>query len=201
MSWVAEANATTSAAAPNTTSPDDVPIIDIRINAAPITICASAIQPRRRPNLPKKGARTRSMIGAQRNFSEYAMPTHERKPIAASVVPSSRSQYPRVLPTRRNGRPDEKPSTSIVNVRGRVYGWIVSFQRELRCHCGARTTVMPRRAAARVQKKPVQAWRRAPQGQQVWSENHPCLPQGKPACQFPSHPRLAPKSPYAASHV
>ena len=32
------------------------------------------------------------MIGAQRNFNEYASPTQEMNPIAESDVPESRSQ-------------------------------------------------------------------------------------------------------------
>ena len=38
--------------------------------------------------------------------------------MAVSVAPSSASQKPNVLPTRRNGRPDEKPSSSITKTRG-----------------------------------------------------------------------------------
>jgi len=59
------------------------------------------------------------MTGAHRNFSEYARPTHDKNPIAVNVVPASRSQYPNVLPLRKNGRPDENPSMSITT----TFGW------------------------------------------------------------------------------
>ena len=38
--------------------------------------------------------------------------------MALRLVPSSRSQKPKVLPTRRKGSPDEKPSASITSTRG-----------------------------------------------------------------------------------
>ena len=80
--------------------------------------CASTIQLRRLPSRPSTGSSTRSSRGAQTNFSEYASPTHEMKPIAESSVPSSRSHAPSVLPVKRNGRPAEKPSASIASTRG-----------------------------------------------------------------------------------
>src|SRR5262249_18188582 len=79
----------------------------------------SSIQLRRRPSRPITGASRRSTTGAHKNFREYASPTHDRNPIACSVVPWSRSQYPSVLPVRKNGRPDEKPSVSITA----TFGW------------------------------------------------------------------------------
>ena len=39
--------------------------------------------------------------------------------MAPSVVPSSRSQYPSVLPVSRNGKPEENPSRSITSTLGR----------------------------------------------------------------------------------
>jgi len=39
--------------------------------------------------------------------------------MAFREVCSSRSQYPKVLPTRRKGRPEENPSNNIARVLGR----------------------------------------------------------------------------------
>jgi hypothetical protein len=71
MSWVDEANAATSAITPNATRPPSGLRIAMPTSAAITVICASAIQPRRRPSQrPSRGASTLSMTGAQRNFSE-----------------------------------------------------------------------------------------------------------------------------------
>ena len=92
MSCVDEEKATTSARMPRVTSPALRPTIDIANNPPAMSSWLASIHPRRRPNRPAIGALTRSMIGAQRNFREYASPTQEMNPIAESAVPESRSQ-------------------------------------------------------------------------------------------------------------
>src|SRR6266576_2365608 len=87
-----EANATTSAKAPSRLSPAFVPIPPMAASASPTTICENIIHPRRCPSRLNNGKSTRSIKGAHRNFSEYAMPTQERNPIAVREVCSSRSQ-------------------------------------------------------------------------------------------------------------
>src|SRR5690606_28980019 len=118
MSCVADENATTSANAPNSTRPPPGPIIVIATRPAITPACASRIQLRRFPSRRSTGSSMRSRSGAQRNFNEYASPTHDRKPIAESSMPASRSHAPRVLAVSRNGRPAEKPSASIARTRG-----------------------------------------------------------------------------------
>jgi hypothetical protein len=118
MSWVEEANATSTASRPTAVSPCLVPQTDSPTSPIATSACVSSIQLRRRPNRAKIGASVRSTTGAQRNFSEYARPTQERNPIALRVVPSSRSQYPRVLPVSKKGSPEENPSASITATFG-----------------------------------------------------------------------------------
>ena len=100
MSCVAEANAATSASTPKVIKPPLGCTIAMPASPAATTICDSTIQPRRWPSRPKNRTLVLSMIGAHRNFSVYAKPTHDRKPIADSSLPFSRIQYPIVLPTR-----------------------------------------------------------------------------------------------------
>src|SRR5262245_21027930 len=119
ISWVDDEKATSTARAPMDTSPCDVPTEAIPKSPMAMSDWVSSIQLRRRPSQPITGASRRSTTGAHKNFREYASPTHDRKPIACRVVPWSRSQYPRVLPVRKKGRPDEKPSISITA----TFGW------------------------------------------------------------------------------
>ena len=70
MSWVEDENATTSAAAPNSTSPPPGPIAAIALKPPQIRTCVSINQLRRRPSRPNNGASTRSMTGAHKGFSE-----------------------------------------------------------------------------------------------------------------------------------
>src|SRR6266704_1166912 len=69
-----------------------VPVPPMADSARPTTICENTIHPRRCPSRLNNGKSTRSIKGAHRNFSEYAMPTQERNPIAVREVCSSRSQ-------------------------------------------------------------------------------------------------------------
>ena len=92
MSWVAEANAAISASAPNTIKPPSGCTMAMPASPAATMPCDSSIQPRRRPSLPSSGTSVLSMIGAHRNFSVYASPTQDRKPIADSSLPPSRIQ-------------------------------------------------------------------------------------------------------------
>src|SRR5206468_347863 len=78
--------------APSRPSPAFVPVPPIAHSASPTTICENIIHPRRCPSRLNNGKSTRSIKGAHRNFSEYAMPTQERNPIAVREVCSSRSQ-------------------------------------------------------------------------------------------------------------
>src|SRR6266576_304916 len=78
--------------APSRLSPAFEPIPPIAASASPTTICENIIHPRRCPSRLNNGKSTRSIKGAHRNFSEYAMPTQERNPIAVREVCSSRSQ-------------------------------------------------------------------------------------------------------------
>src|SRR5262249_48472873 len=133
-----EAKATTRASTPSVASPSFSPIAEMPVKPMATRSWLTIIHPRRRPKRPNTGATSRSMAGAHKNLTEYASPTHDRNPIAPSVVPSSRSQYPSVFPVSRNGSPDEKPNMSITATLGWRIDAITS-----RLRVGFTVSVMP----------------------------------------------------------
>ena len=73
-SWVADENATSSANAPNRTSPPPGPTAVMASRPAITPPCERSIQLLRLPRWPIKGSFTRSRRGAQRNLNEYCKP-------------------------------------------------------------------------------------------------------------------------------
>ena len=78
----------------------------------------TSAQPRRRPHRRvTTGRRSRSISGAQANFSAYGRVTSENRPMASLLTPPSRSQNDSVDPVSASGRPSEKPRNRMARTR------------------------------------------------------------------------------------
>ena len=129
MSWVAELNATMTAATVTHSNPSCGLPKAIATKPATMPSCANNNQLRRRPNQRfNNGMGNRSTNGAHTHLKPYAKPTQVKKPTVLRSIPASRKRKLNVPSTNNKGNPAEKPNASIRKLAGSKYTLKVASQ-------------------------------------------------------------------------